>query len=335
MTARAEAASSGAADYGRAMLNILSDLTEEKEQMHEMQAAVLNLLSDAGEEKDRLATTQVAMLNILDDFDEEKQQRAHAEAQVRELNITLEQRVKSRTSQLEAANKDLEGFSYSVSHDLRTPLRAIDNFSALLLEQYSDRLDEEGQRLLKTVRRNADRLAQLIHDMLEFSRAGAREVTPARVDVTALARQTLDELLPAASPRRFDIRIGDLPAALADHAMLLQALRNLLSNAIKFTGGREVAVIEIRGLAGESENVYSIRDNGAGFNPAYSNKLFGVCQRLHGTDEFPGSGIGLAIVKRVINKLGGRVWADSAPDHGATFHFSLPRACSPPTEYRT
>ncbi|MDP3857478.1 MAG: ATP-binding protein [Stagnimonas sp.] len=243
---------------------------------------------------------------------------------LRELNTSLEQRVLERTASLEAANKDLEGFSYSVSHDLRAPLRAIDSFSNILLEDYSDKLDAEGQRLLRTVRRNTDKMAQLIDDILAFSRAGRKDLVLVAIDMKELVEDVLAELIPAAGERRIEVRIATLPSAWADKAMLRQVLVNLLSNAIKFSAKREQALIEISGADDAGGTSYSIRDNGAGFDPAYSSKLFGVFQRLHSTSEFAGTGIGLAIVKRIIDKHGGRVWAESQPDQGACFHFSLP-----------
>ncbi|MES2858546.1 MAG: ATP-binding protein [Pseudomonadota bacterium] len=253
------------------------------------------------------------------------------ETQLRTHQERLEREVQARTASLqvandslEAANKDLESFSYSVSHDLRAPLRAIDSFSQILLEEYSPVLDAEGQRVLRTVRRNTGKMEELIEDILAFSRAGRRELVLTDVDVASLCREIVGELLSSIPGRRIDVRIGELPSAHADAAMLRQVLVNLLSNAIKFTGTREQAEIDITGSASADQVTYSIRDNGVGFNPDYAHKLFGVFQRLHSDSEFPGTGIGLAIVKRVIDKLDGRVWAEGQLDRGATFHISLP-----------
>jgi signal transduction histidine kinase len=190
------------ADYSRAMLNILGDLTEEKARMRDMQAAALNVLADFSDEKARLELTQRAVLNILEDYDVEGRRRTHAEAEVRQINATLEQRVHERTAQLEAANKDLEEFAYSVSHDLRTPLRAIDGFSRILLEDYAEKLDAEGQRVLNVVRDGTLKMSRLIDDILAFSRLGRLVIKAEPVDMAALIRRTLtDELAPALAGR--------------------------------------------------------------------------------------------------------------------------------------
>ena len=250
-----------------------------------------------------------------------------ARAELRRTNRELERRVIERTGQLEAANKDLEGFSYSVSHDLRAPLRAIDGFSNILLEDYADKIDAEGRRLLVVVRNNTEKMARLIDDILAFSRVGRRDLTLAENDMEALVRAVFAELMPEG--RTVNLRLAPLPSACADPAMIRQVWVNLLSNAVKFTRPREVAEIEVSGQGGNNEGVdelvYRVKDNGVGFDPRYLDKLFGVFQRLHGAEEFDGTGIGLAIVKRIIDKHGGRVWAESQPGAGASFHFALPR----------
>jgi light-regulated signal transduction histidine kinase (bacteriophytochrome) len=312
------------ADYSRAMLNILGDLTEEKARMRETQAAALNILADFGDEKARLELTQRAVLNILEDYDAEGRRRTHAEAEVRQINATLEQRVHDRTAQLEAANKDLEEFSYSVSHDLRTPLRAIDGFSRILLEDYSDKLDTEGQRVLKVVRDGTLKMSRLIDDILAFSRLGRLVIKAEPVDMAALVRRTMtDELAPALAGRELAIDIGTLPDAHGDRAMLQRVWMNLLDNAIKYTAPKPDARIEIGGTAGAGETIYFVRDTGVGFDMQYADKLFGVFQRLHGM-EFPGTGIGLAIVKRIVARHDGRVWAEGKVGEGAVFYFALP-----------
>jgi PAS domain S-box-containing protein len=250
--------------------------------------------------------------------------RREAEAEIRRLNESLEARVKERTAQLESANVDIESFSYSVSHDLRAPLRAIDGFIAILQEDYASKLDPEGLRLFGVVSDNARKMGQLIENILAFSRASRHELIVAPLDMNALAQQVWTELEPQRAGRGIEFRLADLPAASADRTALHQVMQNLLGNAVKFSRGRAAAIIEVEGRREGNENIYSIRDNGAGFDMAYAGKLFGLFQRLHGMDEFEGSGVGLAIVKRFVAKHGGRVWAEGKPGAGATFSFSLP-----------
>jgi len=234
-----------------------------------------------------------------------------------------------RTSALEAANKELEAFSYSVSHDLRAPLRAVDGYARMLEEDYAGKFDAEGGRLLRAVRANAHRMGQLIDDLLAFSRLGRAAIRSESVEMTPLVEQVIRELHPDTDGRTMDISIGALGSVDVDPALFRQALTNLLSNAIKFTRDRDPAIIEI-GCEGESSGggtsvVYFVKDNGAGFDMKYYDKLFGVFQRLHSLAEFPGTGVGLAIVQRVINRHGGRVWAEAKPGEGATFFFTLRR----------
>ncbi|MDP2832348.1 MAG: PAS domain-containing protein, partial [Pseudomonadota bacterium] len=237
----------------------------------------------------------------------------------------LEVLVKERTADLEAANADLEGFSYSVSHDLRAPLRAIDGFAAILREDYAPQLDAEGQRLFQVVSDNAQKMGQLIDDILAFSRAGRRELQQADLDMGALVGEVWQGLEEAQwSGRGRDLHLGELPSARGDPVAIRQVWLNLLGNALKFTRGRAPAVIEVGGRREGAENWYYVKDNGAGFDPAYGAKLFGLFSRLHGMDEFEGTGVGLAIVKRFIAKHGGRVWAEGRVGEGATFWFSLP-----------
>lgn len=250
-----------------------------------------------------------------------------AQEEIHQLNASLEARVTDRTAQLEAANADLESFSYSVSHDLRAPLRAIDGFAAILREDYAPRLDAEGQRLFQVVSKNAQKMGQLIDDVLAFSRAGRNELQVTRLDMNALVRNVWQELESQRQGRAVELRLADLPAACGDPVAVRQIWQNLLGNAVKFTRERTPAVIEVGGEAGATENVYYVKDNGAGFDPAYVAKLFNMFQRLHGAAEFEGTGVGLAIVKRYIVKHGGRVWADGQPGAGATFWFSLPSTC--------
>ena len=232
-----------------------------------------------------------------------------------------------RTSELEAANADLEAFSYSVSHDLRAPLRAIDGFAAILREDYAPRLDAEGVRLLAVVSDNAVRMGQLIDDILAFSRAGRQTLHLARLDMRALVQEVWTGLEPQRAGRLVELRLpDDLPPAQGDPSAIRQIWHNLLGNAVKFSRQREVAVIEVAGRRESGETIYYIADNGAGFDPAFAGKLFGLFQRLHGMEEFEGTGVGLAIVKRFVEKHGGRVVGEGRPGAGATFSFSLPDA---------
>jgi len=247
-----------------------------------------------------------------------------AEDKIVELNRDLERKVSERTMQLEAANKELESFSYSVSHDLRTPLRAIDGFSHILLDDYADKLDDEGKRLLKVVRDNTSRMGQLIDDILKFSRTGRVELTSSGIDMEHMAHAVIEELQTAVTGSKLQVEIEPIPPARGDNAMMRQVFANLLSNAIKFSSTREKPRIQVGATVNDDETVYYVRDNGVGFDMQYADKLFGVFQRLHSVNEFEGTGIGLAIVKRIVTRHGGRVWADGKVNEGATIYFALP-----------
>ena len=230
------------------------------------------------------------------------------------------------TKELEAVNSELEAFAYSVSHDLRAPLRHIDGFVDLLRKRTAENLDPQSQHYMDTISDSAKRMGELIDDLLSFSRAGRREMRKIPCDLGVLVQEAVRELEPEAADRDIHWQVEDFPVITGDPAMLRLVLVNLISNALKFTRPRQQAEIEIGCLdSDETEVVVFVRDNGVGFNPDYAGKLFGVFQRLHGTGEFEGTGIGLANVRRIIGRHGGRTWAEGAVNQGATFFFSLPR----------
>jgi len=267
--------------------------------------------------------TLESVLVSLTDFTESKR----AEREVEELNRTLERRVEERTGELAAAVEELKAFTYSVSHDLKAPLRAIDGFSRILEEDHAGALDSEGRRVLGVVRRSARRMGLLIDDLLVFSRLGQREIVRSTVDAGALVRSVFEERASGELQRAIRLEVGELPPMHGDPTMMRQLFDNLIGNAIKFTAPREEAVIEVSGREEKdgSEVIFSVRDNGVGFDPEYAGKLFAVFERLHHADEFPGTGVGLAIVRRIVERHGGRVWAEGELDRGAKVSFALPR----------
>ena len=298
------------------LIGVGIDITERKqaeEQILSAQAELQRLLAAADQSRH-------ALLSVVED-------QKRAEEEIRKLNAELEQRVRERTAELQAVNQELEAFAYSVSHDLRAPLRALDGFSAALLSQYQGRLDEHGRHYLDRIQAASQRMGNLINDLLDLSRVTRCELTRQRVDLSALAREIAAELQAGDPQRQVELVIAEGMAAGGDLHLLRIVLQNLLSNAWKFTSPRSPAHIEVGILPHSPPQpeapVYFVRDNGVGFDMAYADKLFAPFQRLHAMSEFPGTGIGLVTVKRIVTRHGGRIWTEAAVDQGATFYFTI------------
>ncbi|HZT04227.1 MAG TPA: response regulator [Steroidobacteraceae bacterium] len=257
--------------------------------------------------------------------------RTQAMLRLRRENAALLERLSLRTveletanRELEAANRELEAFSYSVSHDLRAPLRTMDGLLNVIQEDFGASVPAEARQHIEAISSQATRMGELIEDLLRLSRLGREPLQKRSVDMGALVQEVVGELRAGETARNLEIRIGSLPLAQADPSLLRQVWVNLLANALKFTRRREQAIITIEGAEGAEGRLYSVRDNGAGFDPQRADRLFGIFQRLHGAKEFEGTGVGLSIVRRIIERHGGRIWAQGEPDRGAAFHFTLP-----------
>jgi len=301
-------------DESGQLVVFLRDITENKQAEERVQASQ-EKLSKALADSNR---ARQSLLSVLED-------QRFAEREIKLLNETLEQRVIQRTEQLEAAIKELESFSYSVSHDLRAPLRHISGFINLFLENKSTQLTEEELGYLNTVTDSANEMGKLIDALLSFSRLNQAEIQKAKIDTNQLVTLCLKLFEQEINDRKIKLKIDFLPEIYGDHRLLGQVWINLISNAIKYTSKREVAEIEISCTVQEKETIFFIKDNGAGFNMKYVDKLFGVFQRLHKPRDFEGVGIGLANINRIITRHGGRCWAEGEIDKGATFYFSLPK----------
>ncbi|TAK29542.1 MAG: GHKL domain-containing protein [Chloroflexota bacterium] len=303
----------------RAALNILEDFAAEKSRLEDTQRAAINILEDFTGEKTRLEQTQRAMLNLLDDFDMEREKTEAANLQLRGTIDSL-RRAKEAA---DAANYELEAFAYSVSHDLRAPLRSIAGFGDLLYEGYFDRLDEEGRDSLQRIIAATERMGQLIDDLLKLSRLTRTEMTRERHNLSEMARRIAEAKTKFEPDRKVELVIEPNLFAEVDEHLLGVVFENLLENAFKFTGKCELARIEFGLTSKDGKPTYFVKDNGTGFNMAYVGKLFQPFQRLHSANDFPGTGIGLATVRRIIQRHGGMVWIEGEKGKGATVYFTL------------
>ncbi len=317
--ARAIVAGISLGDYQRAVLNILEDFAAEKERLEDTQRAVINVLEDFVAEKVRLEQTQRAMLNLLDDFGMEREKAEVANLQLRETIASL-RRAKDAA---DAANRELEAFAYSVSHDLRAPLRSIAGFAEVLHEDYFDRLDEEGKDSLQRIIAATERMGQLIDDLLNLSRLTRTEMKRVRRNLSEMVRRIAEAKRATLPGRQIELVIEPDVFAEVDEFLLSVVLENLLENAFKFTARCERAVIEFGSLNKDGNPPFFVRDNGVGFDMAYVGKLFQPFQRLHAQSEFPGTGIGLATVKRIIQRHDGMVWIEGEKGRGASVYFTF------------
>ena len=304
-------------DRTQATLNTHEDFAEEGQQLEDMQLAVLNLLEDSTIDRLEAEAAVKASLNILEDLSD-------AQAEIRALNAELEARVEQRTAELVAANKNLEAFTYSVAHDLRSPLRALSGYSEALTEDYGDRLDETGRWYVERIQAATERMSALIDDLLVLAQVSRAEMSLGPVDLSTEVAAIAGELQAREPGRRVRFAIHDGVWVNADATLIRTVVQNLVENAWKYTAKHDAATIEFGATAAEDGRVCCyVRDDGAGFDPAFVGKLFQPFQRLHAVTEFPGTGIGLASVRRIIERHGGRVWAEGAVDRGATFYFTL------------
>ena len=315
------------ADHAQATLDLLEDFIEEKQQLKDAQLAVLNILEDATADRLKAEAAVKASISIMEDLSD-------AQAEIGALNAELEVRVDQRTAELVLANKNLEAFTYSVAHDLRSPLRALSGYSEALTEDYGDRLDDTGRWYADRIQAATERMGTLIDDLLQLAQVSRTDMNTEPVDLSAEVTAISTELQAREPGRAVRFAIQDGVRVTADRSLIRTVLQNLVENAWKFTAKRQDATIEFgttavgetgagdTGAGGTAVCCY-VRDNGAGFDPAFTGKLFEPFERLHAVTDFPGTGIGLASVQRIVERHGGRVWAEGAVDQGATFYFTL------------
>ncbi|HKO87786.1 MAG TPA: ATP-binding protein [Burkholderiales bacterium] len=285
-----------------------------------------DMLAELGRRAETLESSNQSLAREITERRAAQEAQRNAEKELRDLNAVLEQRVHDRTAELQSANKELESFSYSVSHDLRAPVRSIAGFVAMLKEDHGPHLDGEAHRKLDVIEDATRRMDELIDDLLSFSRLGRQAIKWSELDMGNLAKSVFQNLDGKIVGHPIDFKLGPLPSALGDRTLLEHVWINYLSNAVKFSAKKARSIIEVGGHVSDTENIYYVKDNGAGFDPAYTNKLFGVFERLHSDKEFAGTGVGLALVERIVTRHGGRVWAEAKTGEGATFYFSLPKS---------
>jgi len=306
---------------------------EEKERAAKSAAARIPMVMLGG-----TAVSFSLLLTVFYLLNQEIARRRQAQEKIDSLNTELERRlqeVAATNRELEATNKELEAFTYSVSHDLRSPLRHVDGFSRILVEEFGPKLDPTARRYLERMQKGVRTMAQLVDDLLQLARIGRQEVRRQVTGLSPLVAEVVADLEPETEARRIDWRVAQLPFADCDPALMKQVFANLLSNAVKYTRPRAQAVIEVGALTQNGRPVLYVRDNGVGFSMKYADKLFGVFQRLHRTEDFEGTGVGLATVQRIVHKHGGEVWAEAELDKGATFYFTFGAEANPQTTPHT
>jgi signal transduction histidine kinase len=312
----------------KAFLNILDDFGLEKTRLEGTQKAMLNILDDVGDEKTRLEGTQKAMLNLLDDFDAEKSKVEAANADLRreiDERLEAERELRDKTEALARSNADLEQFAYVASHDLQEPLRMVSSYVQLFEKRYAGQVDEQADKYIRYAVEGAKRMQSLIAGLLEYSRVGRLDEPFAALDTNAALDQALSNLRSAIEETHGRITRGPLPTITGNPDRIAQVFQNLIGNALKFRHPDQPATVHVSAVPHEAEWVFSVEDNGIGIDSQYLDRIFVIFQRLHTRSEYPGTGIGLSICKKVIERHGGRIWVESRVGAGSRFHFTLPR----------